>query len=181
MIAINFASRNYGLINRFHAGLIVGCIVLGLIAFCMLGTAVSLRVKISAMDLKLKELTAVDEQLRPLITEREQLVKDLSAMSGLMEPRKFSWTRLLSSIEAAVPVGVAIKHMDFNPKDHTLTLEGIASSPEALRNLVVGLEKSASFKGPFLKHQSLEKGNISFNVVAVYRENTSVAVAQGNK
>jgi hypothetical protein len=45
----------------------------------------------------------------------------------------------------------------------------------------VGLERSASFKDPFLKHQSLEKGSISFNVVAVYHDNRNAAVAKGNQ
>jgi Tfp pilus assembly protein PilN len=123
----------------------------------------------------------VDEQTRPALLERERIVKDLTAMSGLLEARKISWTRLLTSVEAVVPVGVALKHVDFEVKDSTLTLNGVARSPESLRNLVVAMEKSASFKDPFLKHQSLEKGNISFNVVAVYREDKGPAVAQGKR
>jgi Tfp pilus assembly protein PilN len=181
MIAINFASRNYRLIEWIRSGLIAACVILGVIMIALIWTAVSLRVDISALDAKLKELEAVEKQVQPALLERGQLVKDLSAMSGLLESRKFSWTRLLTSIEAVVPVGLALHKVDFNPKDHMLTLEGTAHSPESLRNLIVGLEKSASFKDPFLKHQSLEKGNISFNVVAVYREDTGVAVAQGNR
>lgn len=181
MITINFASRNYRVLARTRAGLIVGNIILIVMTVGMLWTAVSLRADISSMDRKLKELEAADEQARPLLLEREQLVKDLTAMSGLMESRRISWTRLLTSIEAVVPVGVALKHVEFNPKDSMLTLDGMAQSPESLRNLVVGMEKAASFKDPFLKHQSLEKGNLSFNVVAVYRENKSPAVAQGKR
>jgi len=71
--------------------------------------------------------------------------------------------------------------VELNPKDFTLTLNGMARSPESLRNLVVAMEKSASFKDPFLKHQSVEKGSISFNVVAVYREDKSRAVARGKR
>jgi Tfp pilus assembly protein PilN len=119
--------------------------------------------------------------MRPVLLEREVLVKNLNAMSGLLESRRFSWTRLLTSIEAIVPIGVAMKNVDFDPRDRVLVLEGTAQSPEALRNLIVGLEQSASFKDPFLKHQSLEKGSISFNVVAVYHEGAGASVVKGQK
>ncbi|MCK9417812.1 MAG: PilN domain-containing protein [Nitrospirae bacterium] len=181
MITINFASRNYRLIARIRYGLIAGSIILIVITAGMLLIAVSLRENVSDMDRKMQELKAADEQMRPALLERERLVKDLTAMSGLMEARKISWTRLLTSVETVVPVGVALKHVEFNPKDSSLTLNGMARSPESLRNMVVAMEKSASFKDPFLKHQSLEKGNISFNVVAVYREDKSRAVAQGKR
>jgi Tfp pilus assembly protein PilN len=181
MIKINFASRNYRLIGRIQSTLIAGNIILVLIVAGMLWTAMSLRANISFMDRKIQELEAVDAQARPEILEREQLVKDLTAMSGLMESRKMSWTRLLTSIEAVVPVGVALKHVEFNPKDSTLTLNGMARSPESLRNLIVAMEKAAPFKSPSLKHQSLEKGSISFNVVTVYREDNHPVVAQGKQ
>jgi hypothetical protein len=106
-------------------------------------------------------------------------LKNLSAASGLHEARKLSWTRLLTSIETIFPTGVALKKLEFNPKDNMLLLEGAALSPEALRNLVIGMEKSTSFKDLFLKNQSIEKGHISFNVVAIYRENPGAALAQG--
>jgi Tfp pilus assembly protein PilN len=181
MITINFASRDYRLIARVRSGLIAGSIFLVAITAGMLWITASLHAKMTTMDRKLQELKAADEQVRPALLERERLVKDLTAMSGLMEARKISWTRLLSSVEAVVPVGVALKHVEFSPKDSTLTLNGTARSPDSLSNLVVTMEKSASFKAPFLKHQSLEKGNISFNVVAVYREDKSRAVAQGKQ
>ncbi len=181
MIKINFASRNYRLIGRIKSGLIAGIIILAVITVGMLWTAVSLRANISFMDEILQELEEADAQARPALLERDQLVKDLTAMSGLMESRKISWTRILTSIEAVVPVGVALKHVEFNPKDSTLTLNGMARSPESLRNLVVAMERSAPFKDPSLKHQSLEKGSISFNVVAIYREDKNPVVAQGKR
>jgi Tfp pilus assembly protein PilN len=181
MIAINFASRNFRLISQITRGMIVGSAILTLTAADMLWTSVSLRRDISVMERKLKDAEAADAEVKPVLAERERLVKELSAMSGLLESRKFSWTRLLTNIEAIVPKGVAMNRVDFNPHDGTLSVEGMAQSPEALRNLIVGLERSASFKEPFLKHQSLDKGSISFNVVAVYHDNRNAAVAKGNQ
>jgi len=181
MITVNFASRNYRLISRIRTGLIVATIVLCLAMAGMLWASMNLRAEISALDRKLKEAEAAEELVRPLLAERGQLVKDLTAMSGLMESRRFSWTRLLTALETVVPTGVSLAHVEFSPKDRIVALNGMAQSPEALRTLVVGLEKSTAFKDPFLQHQSLEKGNISFNVVAVYQENTGAAVATGRR
>jgi len=181
MITINFTSRNYRLMERIRVGLNVGSAFLAVMAGMMVWAILSFRADIPEMNRTLWELEAVEEQVRPVLQAREQLAKDLTAMSGLMESRKKSWTGLLTSIEAVVPQGVALSHVAFNPKDSSLTLDGVAQSPESLRNLVVGLEQSASFKDPFLKHQSLKEGSIIFNVVAVHRENTRPAVAQGKR
>ncbi len=178
MISINFASRNYRAVAWMAQALIAGSIILALGSAGMVWRTVSLRTDISAVQQKIKKTEASDEQLRSVLAEREQLVKDLNAMSGLMDARKFSWTRFLTSIEAAVPVGVALKKVEFNPKDRALSIDGLAQSPESLRNLVVGFERSSSFTDPFLKHQSLDKGIISFNVVAVYHEHKSNDMAQ---
>ena len=181
MISINFASRNYRLTTRFAQALFAVSIVLAISAAGLIWKAAALKADIAVMQQKLKEAEAADEQVKSILVEREQLVKDLGAMSGFMDAQRFSWTRLLSSIEAVVPVGVALKSVEFSTKDQTLMLEGTAQSPESLRNLVVGLEKSLSFTDPFLKHQSLEKGNISFNVVAVYHEHKDAGVVQGKR
>ncbi len=169
------------MVGRIRTGLIAGCVILAVITAGLLWKTVSLRGDNASLDRTLQELEAADAQARSVLVEREQLVKDLNAMSGLTESKKISWTRLLTSIEAVVPKDVAIKQVEFNPKDSTLTLIGLAQSPESLRNLVVAMEKATTFKDPFLKHQSLEKGSISFNVVAVYRKNTNAAVAQAKQ
>jgi len=169
MISINFAGKNYRLIERIHSGLIIAIFLSSLMTIGMIWKAVSLRMSIVAIEKTLQERHMTDDQLQPVLKEREQFVKDLSAMSGLLEARKFSWTRLLTSLESVVPVGTALKSVDYNPENHTLVLDGIALSPEALRNLVQSMEKNPAFKDPFLKHQSLDKGNISFNVIAIYR------------
>jgi Tfp pilus assembly protein PilN len=178
MIAINFASRNYRLSSLIAKGLLIGSVILALTASALLWTSVSLRRDSVIMEKKLKEAEAADAEVKPVLLGRARLVKDLSAMSGLLESRRFSWTKFLSSLERAVPTGVAMKHIDFNPREGTLSLEGVAQSPEALRNLIVGLERSASFREPLLKHQSQEKGSISFNVVAIYSGNKKAAAVR---
>lgn len=181
MITVNFASRNYSIISRIRTGLIAAAAVLGIAMAVMVWATLSLRADSSALDGKLKEAEAAEKLVRPLLDERAQLAKDLASMSVLMESRKFSWTRFLTALETVVPRGVALTHVEFSSKDRTVALNGMAQSPEALRTLVVGLERSTAFREPFLKHQSLEKGSISFNVVAVYQENKIAAVARGGR
>ncbi len=176
-IDINFASRNYRLSARIYSGLMAAIVFLAVLALFVLGKTFSYRAGIAAMNVKVKEMTQTDEQARPVLMEREQLARDLSAMSALMEARRFSWTRLLTNIESVFPVGVALSRVDFNPRDRSLMFDGTALSPEALRNFMVGLEKSPSFRDPFLKHQSVDKGSISFNVAARYQEAQAAAVA----
>ncbi len=179
MIAINFASRNFRLISRIYEVLMAINIVLLTVMALLLWTARSYRADITVMDQRQKELKVTEEQMKPVLIEHDRVIKDLSAMSGLMEARRFSWTRLLTSIEAVVPRGVALDRLEYDRKGNSLLLEGKALSPESLRSLMVGLEKSESFKDPLLKHQSLDKGNISFNVVALYQERAVTGVAAG--
>jgi Tfp pilus assembly protein PilN len=111
--------------------------------------------------------------------ERQQLVKDLGDMSALLEARRFSWTQLLTGIEASFPSGVALTQLDFKSREGAVTIEGTARSPEALSGLMIGLQKSRSFKSPLLKHQSMDKGNLSFNVAVTYQEHLAAGADPG--
>jgi Tfp pilus assembly protein PilN len=172
VITINFASRNYRFAARLSAGLAVVIVLLtALLAIQVWGFAES-RTGRSVLEQKLKQQSAQEEQIRQVLQERAQIVSDLTAMAALMEARRFSWTRLLTDLETTFPIGVALTKLEFNPKERTLVIEGVAQSPEALRNLMVGLERSSSFKDPLLKHQSVDKGSISFNAAAIYTDNS---------
>ncbi|HXY62434.1 MAG TPA: PilN domain-containing protein [Nitrospirota bacterium] len=180
MIAINFASRNYRLSALIRKVLLVGSVILSLTASALLLASFTLHREATILEKKLKDAESADAEVKPVLAERAQLEKSLSAMSGLLESRRFSWTTFLTNIESVVPKGVAMRRVDFNPQDGMLSFEGVAQSPEALRDLIVGLERSASFKEPLLKHQSQEKGSISFNVVAIYYRDKNAAVARIN-
>jgi Tfp pilus assembly protein PilN len=170
MISINFASKNYLLVRRARTALIAAAVLLCIVLAGMLRSAYTQRAESNSLDRMIQDDRAADAKARVVLDRRSRLVRDLSAMSGLMELRDFSWTGLLTSLETVVPQGVALTSVDFDFEKRALALNGRARSPEALRTLIVGLEKSPSFKDPFLKHQSLEKGTISFNVIVVYQE-----------
>jgi len=179
MISINFAQKNYRLLAGIYAGLVAVNVLLLAATAIIIVTSLSLRADLGTLDLRLREMAAAEEKAKPLLAERDRVVKDLGAMSGLMESRKFSWTRFLTDLETVFPVGVALDRVEYKPRERALTLDGSAQSPESLRNLVVGLERSASFKDPYLKHQSVDKGSIEFNVVASYQGHQAAVVAQG--
>jgi Tfp pilus assembly protein PilN len=179
MISINFASRNYQLMDRLRTGLIAASVLLAVGVVAIVWTSMTLRLYAGDLDRKVREILSTEEQIKPLLAERDRIIKDLSSMSALMDARRFSWTRLFTQIERVFPSGVAVNKVDYNPRERQLVLEATAQSPEALRNLMIGLERSLVFKEAYLRHQSVEKGIISFNVVALYQEHNASGVAPG--
>jgi Tfp pilus assembly protein PilN len=172
VISINFAGRNYRFAERLSAGLIAVTVLLSALLAIRVWDFTETRAGRVALEQQLIQQSAREEKNQQVLEERARIVSDLTAMAGLMEARRFSWTRLLTDLEKAFPTGVALAKLEFNPKERTLVIEGVAQSPEALRNLMVGLEKSTSFKDPLLKHQSVDKGIILFNVASFYTENS---------
>ena len=169
-VNINFASRSYRLLFWLSLGLhALGALCVFAIVLLIAAVFVY-RSGVAETEQKLKKLETAVETMRPVMREREQLVNDLSDMSSLMKARSFSWTGLLTGIEAVFPTGVALMTVDYDTKTRSLTLDGRARSPESLRNLIIGMEKSVSFKEPRLKQQSVDKGHISFKVVAHYED-----------
>ena len=179
LITINFAGTNFRLLTRIQQGLIVAVVLLGAMTGVLLWKANSYRVQSAALTQQVREFTASVEKMRPAMQERQQLVKDLGDMSGLLEARRFSWTRLLTGIEAAFPNGVALTRLEFNTRELAVALEGTAQSPESLSSLMIGLQRSPYFKNPLLKHQSMDKGNLSFNVAVTYQEHLAAGSAPG--
>jgi len=179
LITINFAGTNFRLLMRVRQGLLVTVFLLGTMTGILLWKANSYRVQSSALKQQVGEFTASIEKLRPVMQERQQLVKDLGDMSGMLEARRFSWIHLLTGIEAAFPSGVALTRLEFSARELAVALEGTAQSPEALSGLMIGLQKSRSFKSPLLKHQSMDKGNLSFNVAVTYQEHLAAGLDPG--
>jgi hypothetical protein len=178
MISINFASRNYRLAEAVLRGFIVLCLLSASAMAVIVGGGLSLRREISGLEKKVKDMAAAEDQIRPVLAERERIVRDLNAMSGLIQCRRFSWTQLLTNIEQVSPIGVALSKVDYNAGNRSVSLDGAALTPESLRSLMVGFERTPAFKDAYLKNQSVNTGSIFFNVVAFYQENKAAGVAQ---
>jgi Tfp pilus assembly protein PilN len=180
LITINFAGTNFRLLMRLQQGLLLIVVLLGITTGILIWKANSYRVQSAVLTQQVREFTASIEKLRPAMQERQQLIKDLGDMAGLLDARRFSWTRLLTGIEATFPSGVALTRLEFNRRELGVALEGMASSPESLSNLMIGLQRSNSFRSPLLKHQSIDKGNISFNVAITYQEHLAAGADAGS-
>ncbi len=164
LVDMNFATRDYRLSSAVVRGLaaLAACF---LVAAAVLGWTISgHRAERASIERRIAELRERNGRIAGVLEERDRLVQELASMAAVVEARRFSWTGLLTSIEQVFPTGVALEHVQFHPKDRTLVLEGRAQSPEALRGLMVGLERSRAFTSSQLKHQSIEKGVISFTV-----------------
>lgn len=168
-IEMNFAPRDYRLASRLAAAMVLLCAVLAAAICLMLWHAASLRGERFSLEQQAAELAARTAKLGPALEQRERLLRDLQSMSGMVQARSFSWTGLLTGIERVFPAGAALDTVKYDPKDRSLTLEGRALSPEALRNFMAGLEQSPLFADPLLKHQSVDKGILTFTVGARYR------------
>ena len=166
---MNFATRDYRISARIVAGLAVVSAVLLLVFLGIAITALTGRSEGATLDRQVADLAGRTEKLQAVLNERDRLLKELGNMTALMESRRFSWTSLLTNIEQVFPAGVALDRLQCNPKERSLLLEGRAQSPESLRNLVIGLERSPAFSDSQLRHQSVERGVISFTIGVRYR------------
>lgn len=169
LIGLNFATRDYRLSTRLIAGLAAASVVLALLAAAFVWVALGYRADRVALDRQTADLAARNEQISRVLEERDRLQQDLASMSAVIDAKRFSWTNFLTSIEQVFPTGVALEKARYHPKDRTFILDGRAGSPESLRGLMAGLERSPAFSNPQLKHQSVEKGVISFTVEGRYR------------
>lgn len=166
---MNFAARDYMLSARIVAGLAAVSVVLLVVFLGIAATVLTGRSERAALDRQIADLAVRTEKLQAMLSERDRLLKELGNMTALMESKRFSWTGLLTSIERVFPPGVALDRLQCNMKERSLLLDGRAQSPESLRNLVIGLERSPAFSDSQLRHQSVERGVISFTIGVRYR------------
>lgn len=178
-ITINFATRNYRFWSRVVMAITAFSAAFACTAVIVVWNSISFRAEIGAMKNKVDVLTGKKTQWEHILREREQLTTNLNSMTALVDARRFSWTQLFTDIEALFPVGAALESLEFNRRDHALLLAGKAQSPETLKALIAGMEKSSSFTNPVLKHQSLDKGHISFDVAGTYQEHKTPGLAPG--
>jgi Tfp pilus assembly protein PilN len=170
VITINFSGTDYRLAAKVRAGFL-------LVSLGLLCTAAGLfwmthvtRASTATVERRVQELESAQKQLEPLVQERKLVIEQLTAMSDVLDARRFSWTRLLTRIEETFPSGAALERLEYHPREHTVVLEGKARSPEALSALMIGLERSRSFTNPLLKHQSMDKGILTFNVTVISQD-----------
>lgn len=101
-----------------------------------------------------------DQMVRDGLTltaeEMTELVRDVKFANQLAENRVFSWTRLLSDLEVAVPPRVSISTVTLNFKESTILLNGAVRTLPDLAALVNSLESHDQFRKVVLSNHRVQ-------------------------
>jgi len=101
-----------------------------------------------------------DQMVRDGLTltaeEMTELIRDVKFANQLAENRVFSWTRLLSDLEEAVPPRVSISSVTLNFKESTILLNGAVRTLPDLAALVNSLESQSKFRKVVLSNHRVQ-------------------------
>ena len=101
-----------------------------------------------------------DQMVRDGLTltaeEMTALVRDVKFANQLAENRVFSWTRLLSDLEEAVPPRVSISSVTLNFKESTILLNGAVRTLPDLAAIVNSLESHSKFRKVVLSQHRVQ-------------------------
>ncbi len=93
-----------------------------------------------------------------LTEERLQdLGREVSFANQVLAKQAFSWTRLLSDLEEAIPKRVSLGSVHLNFKDSTITLQGAARTLQDLTALVDDLENHPAFHNVMLSQHHFQE------------------------
>jgi len=85
----------------------------------------------------------------------KNVTREVAFMKQLAQKRNFSWTRLLSDLEEAVPPRVSIASVTLNFSDARISVTGSAQSLKNLTEFVDRLEQHGSFSNVVLSQHQL--------------------------
>ncbi|RMH07745.1 MAG: hypothetical protein D6704_04575 [Nitrospirae bacterium] len=90
-------------------------------------------------------------------TRIQQLAQEVSFAQQLSMRRRFSWTRFLSDLEAAVPPHVAMESIVLNFPKTSLVLNGMARELSDLSSFVERLERHPAFNHVVVSSHKLKQ------------------------
>jgi Tfp pilus assembly protein PilN len=100
----------------------------------------------------------------------QRLPREVVFANQVITKRAFSWTRLLTDLEEAVPPGVTIHGIQLDAKGAIITLSGLALSLKELTVLIISLEDHRAFRDAVLdQHRVLENNLVEFGLTVRYR------------
>ncbi|PJA78576.1 MAG: hypothetical protein CO149_03250 [Nitrospirae bacterium CG_4_9_14_3_um_filter_51_5] len=137
-----------------------------------------------------QQIDALEEQAATVETANEQLVSEAKAagldlsyqairsippqvifVKQVRERVGFSWTQLLTDLEAAIPPDITINSVSLDEKTDTILLQGSAASLPDLNRLIHQLEKHAAFENVLLSQHATkttkEEQGISHSVFSL--------------
>ncbi len=99
----------------------------------------------------------------------QRLPAEVAFANHVIAKRIFSWTRLLTDLEEAVPPRVAINTIQLDPKNSMIALGGAAKSLQDLTAFIIRLEEHHAFKDVALaQHRVTENGLVEFGLTVRY-------------
>lgn len=141
------------------------CIALS-VSFWWLGT--SLHKKIDDLD---NQTSMINNQTSQVVSEAnakgidlsnqaiQKIPQHISFVQQVRERVGFSWTQLLTDLEAAVPRKIMMSAVSLDEKTNTVLLNGSTQSLEDLTRLIHQLEKHVAFHDVILTQHAKNKKN----------------------
>ena len=87
------------------------------------------------------------------------LGRDVTFINQLLEKRAFSWTRLLTDLEATVPLKVSVTSVTMNFRDSSLLLNGSALTIKDITGFSDSLEAHPSFRNVILSNYQVRESH----------------------
>jgi len=178
IFTVNLASEPVALLKRMRVGLIVVSVALFLGGAALIEEGSVLRQSLESETVRTAQLSAerqkVEEQLRRqslvLTDESRAAIKEqVKVANQMIQQRLFSWSRLLLTLERAVPAGVSLVSVQPQPATTSMTLSGEALSLDRLTAFVGKLQETAPFHDVFLNDQKGQPdGTVNFTIHVRY-------------
>jgi hypothetical protein len=175
---VNLASEPVAQLKRMRLGLIGIGVALLVWEAAMLGNGVSLRQSLELETARTAQLSAERQKVEELLRRQSIVLTDqnraavkaqVEVANQMIHQRLFSWSRLLLTLEQAVPAGVSLVGVQPQPSTTTLTLRGEALTLDRLTSFVGKLQETAPFHDVFLTDQKGQSdGTVSFTVNVRY-------------
>jgi Tfp pilus assembly protein PilN len=164
------------------ASLLVACSVFHGLGVARLAStaATSLDREVEGLSREREELRARDRTLRALKADKPSLER-WGAIKDLVDQRAFSWTGLLSRLEAALPADVRLQSIE--PKTrrgrYVVALDAVVRSADDAVPLVKALEDRPEFEEVFLIGIEEGSSDVSCRYEMVYRPEAALPATPG--
>jgi type IV pilus assembly protein PilN len=155
-LTTNLATRRYINLRQLDAGLVLCFVLLGVLALFAVGELTRNAGELARLQGLSRE--GVGRPGAPRVSDAQLKAQDARILfaNGVIERKSVNWLNLLDRLEAVVPAGMALTHLEPDRTD-TLKISGVAHSFANLREFMENMERSKNFSEVYLLSQSEAK------------------------
>lgn len=178
IFTMNLASEPVALLKRVRLGLFGLGVMLLAVLTVMIADGVALRHSLELEKTRTAQLSEERQKVEALLRRESVILTDesraaikaqVNVANQMIQQRLFSWSRLLQTLERAVPAGVSLVSVRPQQSTTTLTLRGEALTLDRLTGFVGKLQETAPFHDVFLADQKGQSdGTVSFTLHVHY-------------